>query len=90
MARVQMKLNLHIVELQLKAQPSTPLEIREQRTTAVITTMAVIDSAVADCRQLFEQSFDLLTTLQEDSNVDFLEIEARELQERYDEIKGTA
>jgi hypothetical protein len=31
MAKVQLELNLQIAELQLKAQPSTPPEVREQR-----------------------------------------------------------
>lgn len=38
---------------------------------------------------LFEQSFDALTTLQEDLNVELVETEAHELQKRYDEVKWT-
>lgn len=89
MSRVQLEKNLKSAELKLKAQPSTPLEIREQRTTVVTTTMAVIDSAVEKCMQLFEQSFEVLTTLQEDLNLERLEIEVHDLQQRYDEVKGT-
>ena len=40
--------------------------------------------------QLFEQSFEVLTTLQEDPNVEHLETKVHELQESYDEVKGTA
>ena len=90
MARVQLELNLQIVELQLKAQPSTPLEVKEQRTTTITTTIATVDSAVIDYMKMFEQSFKVLTTLQEDMNIEFLETEACELQQKYDEIKGTA
>ena len=50
----------------------------------------VVDSALADCMHLFEQSFEVLTTLQKDLNVEHLETEARELQKKYDEVKGTA
>jgi len=39
--------------------------------------------------KLFEESFEVLTTLQEDPNIQRLEIEAHELQLKYNEIKGT-
>ena len=64
MVRVQLELNLEITELQLKAQPSTPSEVREQRTTVVTSVIAVVNSAVAEFMQRFEQSFEVLTTLQ--------------------------
>ena len=89
MARVQLELNLPIEKLQLKAEPSTSLEMREQCTTVVTIAIAAVDNAVANCMQLFEQSFEVLTTLQEDPNLERLETEARELQQRYDEVKGT-
>ena len=89
MARVQLELNLQIAELYLKAQPSTPPKIKEQRTNTVTTTTSVVDNIVANCMQLFEQSFEVLTTLQEEPNVECLETEARELQQKYDEVKWT-
>lgn len=49
----------------------------------------VVDNVVVDCTQIFEQSFELLTSLQEDPNVQWLEIEAWELQQCYDKVKGT-
>ena len=49
----------------------------------------VVESAVADCTQLFEQSFEVLTSLQEDPNIQRLETKACELQQHYDEVKGT-
>lgn len=55
----------------------------------VTTAMVVIDSVVADYMQLFKQSFEVLTALQEDPNVECLETKACELQQRYDEVKGT-
>jgi len=76
MARVQLELNLNIIELQLKAQPSTLLEVKEQRATAVTEAIAAVNSEVVDCTQLFEQSFKVLTSLQGDSNVQRLETEA--------------
>lgn len=45
MARVQLELNLQITELQLRAQPSTPPEVKEQHTSIVTTTIAAVDSA---------------------------------------------
>ncbi len=90
MARVQLELNLQVVELQLKAQPSTLPDIREHRTTIVITTMVVVESAVTNCMKLFEQSFKVLNTLWEDPNVERLETKVHELQQKYDEVKGIA
>ena len=49
----------------------------------------MIDSALVDCMYLFEQSFEVLTTLQEDPNVEHLETEACEIQHRYEKVKGT-
>lgn len=63
MARVQLELNLQIVELQSKAQPSTLPEVKEQCTTAVTTIIVVVDNVVPDCMKLFKQSFEVITTL---------------------------
>ena len=41
--------------------------------------MAVVGSVVTDYMKLFEQSFEVLTTLQEDPNIEHLETEVREL-----------
>jgi len=51
---VQLELNLQIVDLQLKAQPSAPPKVKEQCATVVKEAIVVVDSAVADCTQLFE------------------------------------
>lgn len=48
MARIQQELNLQILELQLRAQPSTPLQFKEQHTTVVRIAIVAVDSAVAD------------------------------------------
>lgn len=50
----------------------------------------VVDFALADYTQPFEQSFEVLTCLQEDPNLQSLDIEVCELQKCYDEFKGTA
>jgi len=89
MAKVQLELNLHIAKLRLKAQPSTPLEVREQHANVITTGTKEINSVVKNCTKILEESFKVLTTLQEDLNIQCLEIEARELQQRYDDIKGT-
>ena len=69
MVRVQLELNLQITELQLKAQPSTPPELKEQRAIAVTEAITAVESVVSDCMQLFEQSFEVLTNLQKEPNV---------------------
>lgn len=53
-AKVRLDQNLQIVELQLKAQPSTLLQIREQCTTSVTIEMVTVDSVVEDYMQIFE------------------------------------
>lgn len=77
LAKVQLELNLQIADLQLKAQPSTPSEVKEQCATTVRETIAVVDSAVADCTGLFKQSFEVLKSMQEDPNVQQLEIDVK-------------
>lgn len=61
--RVQFELNMEIIELQLKSQPSTPLEVREQCGVAIKEGMATVDVVVVDCTTLFEQEMELVTTL---------------------------
>lgn len=51
-----------------------------QLQTVVIEVVAAGDNTVADCMHLFEQSFEVLTSLQEYPNVQRLDMEAHELQ----------
>lgn len=51
--------------------------------------MEEISSVVRDCTRMLEESFKVLTNLQEDPNIHRLETEARELQQHYDSVKGT-
>lgn len=75
-----MELNLKIVELQLKAKPSIPLEVKEYSTIMITTVIVGVNSVVIDYTKSFEQSFKVPTTLQEDPNIQCLEIEAHKLQ----------
>ena len=75
MTKVQLELNLQIAELQLKVQPSSPLEDREQRARAIQTRLEEIRQAVQNFAML-EESFAVLTSLQEDPNTQRLETEA--------------
>lgn len=61
MAKVQLELNLQIVELQLKAQPSTSLEIRKHRASAIILGMGEIKSVIRDSTGMLEELFEVLT-----------------------------
>ena len=65
----------------------TPPEVKEQCAIAITGAIAAVESVVADFTMIFEQSFEVLTSLQEDPTVQRLEIEARELQQCYDEVK---
>lgn len=44
---------------------------------------------MAGCTILFEQSFKVLINLQDDPTMERLETEVRELEQCYDEVKGT-
>ena len=90
MAKVQLELNLQIIELRLKEQPSTPPEVREQHTNTITSGLEEISSAVKDCTKMLEESFEVLTTLQEDLNVQRLDTEVHKLQQQYDDIKWIA
>ena len=68
---------------------STSREVGEQCTNAVTMGIKEISSAVKDYTKLFEESFEVLNTPQEDSNIQSLETEACELQQNYNDIKGT-
>ena len=70
-------------------RPSTRLEIREHRTSTIATGLEEIGGAVHSHTGMLEQALDVLTTLQEDPNIQHLETEARELQQWYDSVRGT-
>jgi len=63
MTKVQLDLNLQIIEMWLKAQPSTPLEVREHRANTIITGLDEISSVVRDCTRMLEESFEVLRNL---------------------------
>ncbi|CAA3018922.1 Hypothetical predicted protein [Olea europaea subsp. europaea] len=84
-----LELNLQITELQLRAQPSTLPEVKEQQATPIIAAVMVVESVVGDYMQLFKISFEVLKSFHEDPNIQRLETEACELQQFYDEVKGT-
>lgn len=90
LAKVQFELNLKIIELELRAQTSSPPEVREQCETIVKDAIIAVDTAVKDCTTLIEKVLKVVTSLQEDLELQRLEIEARELQQRYDEVEAMA
>lgn len=67
--KVQLELNLQIVKLRLKAQPSTPLEIREQCASTIKIGMEEIGAALHNYTDVLEQALEILITLQEDTNI---------------------
>lgn len=70
-------------------QLSTPQEVREQCASAITLGMEEISSVVKDYTKMLEELFEVLTTLQEYPNIQCLEIEVHELQQQYDNFKGT-
>jgi len=69
MAKVQLELNLQIVELRLKAQRSTHPKVREQSASAITSRMEEISSVVRDCTRMLKESFQILTNLEEEPNI---------------------
>lgn len=56
-------MNLQITKLQLKAQPSTPLEIKEHHTSVIAAGLAEIRGLVHDYTDMLEQELEVLMTL---------------------------
>jgi hypothetical protein len=81
MASVQLELNIQIAGLRLKVQPSTPPEVKEQCVSTITSGLEEISSAVRDYTRMIEESFEVLTNLQEYANIQCLETEAHELQQ---------
>jgi len=52
--RVQFELNMRIMELQLKSQPSTPPKVKGQHRAAIKEGMATVDDTVVDCTAFFK------------------------------------
>lgn len=77
--KVQFELKFKITGPRLKAKPSTPPDVREQREASIKDAIATVDAIVKDYTTLFEQSLEVVTNLQEDPNLHRLEIEEREL-----------
>lgn len=47
--KVLFELNLKIIELELKSQPSTPWEVKEQREATMKDGVVTVDAMVVDC-----------------------------------------
>ena len=69
MTKVQLELNLQIVQLWLKVQPSTLAKDREQHVSAIAAGLTEIGGAVCNCTSMFEHELEVLMTLLEDPNI---------------------
>lgn len=74
--KIQLELSLQIADFQLKAHPSTPPEVKEKQATTITNMIAMVYGAVENFTWLFEQFFEVLASLQEDPNLQWLETEA--------------
>ena len=63
------ELQQHISELQMKLQPTTPPEVREQHKVAIKADMTTLVIVVKDCNQLFEKTMEMWASLQEDPHL---------------------
>lgn len=71
-AKVQFKLNMKIIELELRSQLSTPPKFREQRKAVVKEGIATMDDVFVNFTTLFEQAMEVVTTMQEDPTMQIL------------------
>lgn len=53
----------------MRAHPSTSPAVKEQRMVTVIEAVMTVESAVVDCTQLFEKSFEVLNNMQDDPKI---------------------
>ncbi len=63
LAKVQFEMNLKIMELELRAETSTPPEVREQCEAAVKDEAAAVDATVKECTSLLQRSLKIVTIL---------------------------
>lgn len=54
--KIQLELNLQIVELRLKAQPSTPPEVREQCASVITARLEGMGGPVRDCTNMLQEA----------------------------------
>ena len=76
--KVSLELQMHIVELQLKLQQPTQLEVREKYEADAKAVMNNIEMTIKDCSQIFEDVMEICPSLHEDPHVQKIEIEVRE------------
>lgn len=88
--RIQLVLNMQIAELKLQVQPLMPPEVTEKRSGIIKFEREMITRAMRECTDLLDQSLITLTSVQEDPTLQRLEMEAREIQQAYDNSRGNA
>lgn len=84
--RVRFEMQLQISELQLKLQPMTPPEVREQCEATIEEGMTMVEDVVKGCKELFEQAMELWTSLQEDPALQKIGVDIKENQRQFNEI----
>lgn len=82
-------LHIQIIELQLKLQLTTPLDIRDKCKASIRTHRENLDVAVKDFSELFKETLELWASLQEDPQVTKIKVSIQDKQLKYDEIKET-
>jgi len=75
--KVRLELQLQISGLKLKLQPTTPPKVREQHEATIKEEIDTLDTAVKGCTQLFQQTMELWTSLQEDPTLQKIEANIR-------------
>ena len=90
MARVQLELNMKIMEMELKPHPSTSSDVQEQHDAFVKECIANVDVEVANCTTLFEQAMEVVMTLHKYPTLQILSTKIHELQHYYDEVRVMA
>lgn len=63
---VKIELQMKIIELQIKLQPTRPPEVHEQSEEEVKVVMYIIEAIVKDCIRIFYDVMEIQDSLQED------------------------
>jgi len=61
--KVRFKLQMYITELQMRLQPTTPLEFYEQHEATIKVDMAPIETIVTYCSTIFEDTMEVWASL---------------------------
>lgn len=89
LAKIKFEYGVQISELQIRLQPATPPEVREQRQKDLKATLKDIFDTVVDCGKYLHDTMQIWISLQKDSNIKNIKEELQVKKKQRDEILAT-